>query len=59
MVEPALLDTPLTFFSRFGDGPTALLLALASMAMLRRARRSQPAQGPGAEDKMKKAPSPV
>jgi apolipoprotein N-acyltransferase len=46
MVEPALLDTPLTFFSRFGDWPTAILLALASLGMVFRA------------DKMKKAPSP-
>ncbi len=47
MVEPALLDTPLTFFSRFGDWPTAILLTLASLAMVLRT------------DKMKKAPSPA
>ena len=42
MVEPALLDTPLTFFSRFGDWPTAILLALGSLAMVRRSSAPLP-----------------
>jgi apolipoprotein N-acyltransferase len=49
IVEPALLETPPTFFSRFGDWPTAILLALASLAMIVRRTR---------QDKTTKAPSP-
>jgi apolipoprotein N-acyltransferase len=53
MVEPALLDTPLTLFSRFGDWPTAMLLAIASLATIvqaRRARRPAEAMAASAAD---------
>jgi apolipoprotein N-acyltransferase len=41
-VEPALLDTPPTVYTRYGDAPLALLLlALANVAVWRAARRSR------------------
>jgi apolipoprotein N-acyltransferase len=52
MVEPALLELPPTFFTRFGEWPTALALTLASAAMIRRARAGARAH------KTKKAPLP-
>lgn len=40
-VEPALLETPLTFYARLGDKPLVILLGLALVLVAARARRAR------------------